>query len=57
MDSIYSASPDTRHSDSVFDGGNTSLSHPANKTTADGKNTPAKKVREWNLTLPLSLIT
>ncbi|XP_036834334.1 bromodomain testis-specific protein isoform X5 [Oncorhynchus mykiss] len=33
----------TRHSDSVFDGGNTSLSHPANKTTADGKNTPAKK--------------
>ncbi|XP_071202039.1 bromodomain testis-specific protein isoform X1 [Salvelinus alpinus] len=33
----------TRHSDSVFDGSNTSLSHPANKTTADGKNTPAKK--------------
>ncbi|XP_024277757.1 bromodomain testis-specific protein isoform X5 [Oncorhynchus tshawytscha] len=33
----------TRHSDSVFDGGNTCLSHPANKTTADGKNTPAKK--------------
>eukprot|EP00063_Salmo_salar_P003729 XP_013978564.1 PREDICTED: bromodomain testis-specific protein isoform X5 [Salmo salar] len=33
----------TRHSDSVFDGGNTSLSHPANKTTADGKKTPAKK--------------
>uniref|UniRef100_A0A4W5P5M6 Bromodomain, testis-specific n=1 Tax=Hucho hucho TaxID=62062 RepID=A0A4W5P5M6_9TELE len=33
----------TRHSDGVFDGGNTSLSHPANKTTADGKYTPAKK--------------
>ncbi|KAK6313920.1 hypothetical protein J4Q44_G00153790 [Coregonus suidteri] len=35
--------PNPRPSDSVIDGGNTSLSHPANKTTADGKNTPAKK--------------
>ncbi|XP_041696218.1 bromodomain-containing protein 3-like isoform X3 [Coregonus clupeaformis] len=35
--------PNPRPSDSVIDGGTTSLSHPANKTTADGKNTPAKK--------------
>uniref|UniRef100_A0A4W5LJB5 Bromodomain testis associated n=1 Tax=Hucho hucho TaxID=62062 RepID=A0A4W5LJB5_9TELE len=40
---ILQKQPYPRHSDGVFDGGNTSLSHPANKPTADGKNTPAKK--------------
>ncbi|XP_014024571.2 bromodomain testis-specific protein isoform X3 [Salmo salar] len=40
---ILQKQPYPRHSDSVFNGGNTSLSHPANKPTADGKNTPAKK--------------
>ncbi|XP_035592994.2 bromodomain testis-specific protein-like isoform X3 [Oncorhynchus keta] len=40
---ILQKQPYPRHSDGVFDGGNTSLSHPANKPTADGKSTPAKK--------------
>ncbi|XP_029606582.1 bromodomain testis-specific protein-like isoform X2 [Salmo trutta] len=40
---ILQKQPYPRHSDSVFDGGNASLSHPANKPTADGKNTPGKK--------------
>ncbi|XP_031689421.1 bromodomain testis-specific protein isoform X4 [Oncorhynchus kisutch] len=40
---ILQKQPYPRHSDIVFDVGNTSLSHPANKPTADGKSTPAKK--------------
>ncbi|KAJ7986417.1 hypothetical protein DPEC_G00339680 [Dallia pectoralis] len=35
--------PVPRQFDSVFESGNTGLSHSGNKATSDGKNTPAKK--------------